>query len=72
MNFRLSVPTSQLQCPWCGEGPKWFTGAIRNTVIGLGAITLAVVFSALVGISFGYYPARRAAYLDPVEALRSE
>ena len=43
-----------------------------NTVIGLGAITLAVSFSALVGISFGYYPARRAAYLDPIEALGSE
>jgi putative ABC transport system permease protein len=31
-----------------------------NTVVGVGAVALAVLFSALVGISFGYYPARKA------------
>jgi putative ABC transport system permease protein len=42
------------------------------TLISPNAVIISVLFSAAIGVFFGYYPAHKAAGMDPIEALRYE
>jgi putative ABC transport system permease protein len=51
---------------WYRPGTQW------PMVVSIPAAVVAIVFAVGIGVFFGYYPARRASRMDPIDALRYE
>jgi putative ABC transport system permease protein len=65
LGMLLGVASSQIL-------PKILSSLGVVTQVSSGSIIAAFLFSAVVGIFFGFYPARKASQLDPIESLRYE
>ena len=62
LGILLGIGSSQLISKW----NNW------PVLVSSTSVIVAFVFSAAVGMFFGFYPARKAAQLDPIDALRYE